>query len=510
MSRLSRRDFLKLIAAASASACFSPAVSALETGSQPNVLILLFDTLSARHMSLHGYFRETTPNITRFAEKATVYHSSYAGGNFTSSGTASLLTGLYPWTHRAVTYGGLIRRDLSELNMFRLMGPDFHRIAFGQNMWVEIFLDQFANSIDRHLPPTSFSITGSRYFIDDFLKEKGLGWYIFDDMATGLSPDMPGSLVGGYLSTLYMLRHGPYYRYGFPEYPKGIPVMQNYNVAFTLEDVFSGVQADIIKAARGGKPFLGYYHFFSPHEPSKPREDFIRLFNRDGFAPVEKPFHSLSLGQSETDLREKRLMYDRYLANVDHDFGLLIDRLESEGILENTYIVLTSDHGQLFERGDYGHGTPLMYESVIHVPLLIRAPGQRSRQDIYEPVSSIDLLPTLLSLFGKEMPANLEGKLLPGFGGAEDARRPIYSVVAYRNSAFLPLTTATIAMRKAAYKLIHTFGYKDYPDTFELYNLEADPDELENLFDAETVVAKHMKQELLDSLETANRPFRRN
>jgi len=64
----------------------------------PNVLVIVFDTLSAAHTSVDGYPRRTTPHLERFAERATVYHRHHSAGNFANPGTASLLTGAYPWS----------------------------------------------------------------------------------------------------------------------------------------------------------------------------------------------------------------------------------------------------------------------------------------------------------------------------------------------------------------------------------------------------------------------------
>ncbi len=108
---LSRRDFLRFLAltpfapavwrAAQQPTAVPPTQATGPTAAAPNILLFVMDAFSASHTSLHGYQRETTPNLARFAEKAVVYHNHYAGGNFTSAGTASLLTGTYPWTNRA-------------------------------------------------------------------------------------------------------------------------------------------------------------------------------------------------------------------------------------------------------------------------------------------------------------------------------------------------------------------------------------------------------------------------
>src|SRR5690349_2648530 len=118
MTRISRRSFLKLLGAA-APTVLLPAVSAwagqnLNQGSasKPNVIVLLLDAMTSRNLSVYGYPRPTSPNLERFAEHATVYHSHNSSGNYTIPGTASLLTGMYPWTHRAINYSGGIQSGL--------------------------------------------------------------------------------------------------------------------------------------------------------------------------------------------------------------------------------------------------------------------------------------------------------------------------------------------------------------------------------------------------------------
>src|SRR4030095_4558045 len=107
-----RRDFLKLLAtlpAAYALRNWLPAEApqgVRSVGGKPNVIILLFDALSAYNVSLYGYPRRTTPNLERLPEGPNPYHAHYSTANFTVPGVSSLLTGLYPWTHRAVNLSG--------------------------------------------------------------------------------------------------------------------------------------------------------------------------------------------------------------------------------------------------------------------------------------------------------------------------------------------------------------------------------------------------------------------
>jgi arylsulfatase A-like enzyme len=200
--------------------------------------------------------------------------------------------------------------------------------------------------------------------------------------------------------------------------------------------------------------------------------------------------------------------YDAYIANVDAEFGRLVETLQSQGALENTYIVVTSDHGESFERGFDGHISPLLFEPLTNIPLLIAAPGQQERQDIFSPTSCVDVLPTLLSLANQAVPAWCEGQLLPGLGGNPDSQRSIFSVEAATNPAFAPLKTVSVAMRKGNYKLTYYSGYQDH-DIFELYDLEKDPEELVDLYAANPAVASLLKEELLAGLQTADTPYQR-
>jgi arylsulfatase A-like enzyme len=177
--------------------------------------------------------------------------------------------------------------------------------------------------------------------------------------------------------------------------------------------------------------------------------------------------------------------------------------------LQTSYVIVTSDHGELFERGEWGHASDLMYAPVTHIPLLISAPGQNTRIDFHSVTSNVDLLPTILGIAGKEIPQWVEGKLLPGFSKREDSGRAIFSLMARNNAAFQPITHATCAMIKGPYELLFYTGYQGHTDQFELYHLEEDPDELQNLFRKDITTASRMKDELLEAIDAANRNFQK-
>jgi arylsulfatase A-like enzyme len=150
-----------------------------------------------------------------------------------------------------------------------------------------------------------------------------------------------------------------------------------------------------------------------------------------------------------------------------------------------------------------------MFAPVTHIPLLISAPGQKTRSDFHSLTSNLDLLPTLLQIAGKEIPGWVEGSLLPGFGGTENASRSIFPMMAKDNAAFRSIEHGTFTLIKGDYELFFFTGYRDHPDTFELYNLQEDPDELRDLFRSDITTASQMKDELLEAISTANRKYQK-
>lgn len=510
MAQVTRRDFLKL-----ASLFAAGAISTLTSRSmgqaedRPNLIIILFDAMSAMHMSLYGYRRETTPQLSRFAERCTVYNAHYSASNFTTSGAASMLTGMYPWKHRAFTQGGIVKRDVIPYNPYTLLGSDYHRLMFSQNFWPDRLVAQYYDQVDDFLPQTAYSMRGNTLVKSWLGKDRLLASIAFDEFLFPAQTDRPGSVFLNYFYKSRVSRSIETQKIQ-PGYPNGVPEVEGYNV-YQNEQIYKGVLDEILDL-KNKQPYFAYFHLFSPHSPYKPGGKFSRLFRNDGFqVPPKGTVPGFASLYTETDesLLRKRTAYDRQIAQVDAEVGKLVEQLDASGVLENSYLILTSDHGEMFERGFSGHGGRLMYEPVLRIPLLIHAPTQTARKDINIPTSNVDLLPTLLSIAGKEIPKMVEGQALAGFGGMEDKQRPIFSMAAWQNSAFLPITKAALALRKGAYKLIIYLDYGGEGGIYELYNIEKDPEELHELSKDNPPVFSRMKEEFFGHLATANRPFER-
>ena len=167
-NNITRRDFLKLAGILPLSVTIPRFVDSLspaqQAGKLQNVIIIVFDALSAHNISLHGYQRETTPNIARWAERAVVYHNHYAGGNFTIPGTASLLTGTFPWTHRAFGLSKTtVEKSFLNKSIFSAF-QKYYRLAYTHNPVANRLLTQFSEKMDEYVPLSKLFLAS-----DDFI-----------------------------------------------------------------------------------------------------------------------------------------------------------------------------------------------------------------------------------------------------------------------------------------------------------------------------------------------------
>lgn len=509
MSELSRRDFLKLARLFSLNLAipefmFRPSLIEPDTGGQ-NVLIIVFDAMTANNLSLYGYPRKTVPHLSRLAEKATVYHNHYAAGPFTTPGTASLLTGLLPWTHRALSHNETVAKDLVDQNIFNTF-PGYHSMAYSHNPLANTLLKQFLANIDELVPQRHLFLGGDRLINRLLQNDDDIGAVAWTRTIKRGETNYSYSL---FLSRLYeFLQQGRYEKYT-KDFPRGIPNTVEDNF-FLLEDGINWLQDAMLIAP---KPFLGYFHFFPPHFPYKTRIDFIDVFKNDGYKPPEKPENPFAQARNKGRVDSIRTRYDEFLLYVDSEFNRLHTFMEQTGLLENTWLIFTSDHGELFERGIVGHQTMTMFQAGVKVPLLIFAPGQTTRQDISDKTSAIDLLPTLLTVTGQKVPDWVEGTVLPPFADVPvKADRQIVCLRGEAAKKDQPIHRGSAMLIKGPYKLTYIFGFPGDlkgGKSIELYDIEADPEELNNLYPTQKTLGESLLNELLSGLENADRKYQR-
>jgi choline-sulfatase len=502
---LSRRDFLKLaglapLSIAAPSVMHSLGIPQALQHSQKNVIIVVCDALSAYNISLYGYGRETMPNLSRLARRATVYHNHFAGGNFTTPGTASLLTGTLPWTHRAFVFNGKVTQKHVDRNIFQTFS-DYYRLTYTHNSLVATLLKQFYGSLDNLIPIEKLLLT-----YDGFIPTLFPG---DDDIANvswvrAIKNKDEGYSYSLFLSNFYKLFSENKVAGLRPSFPIDLPNISGDNY-YLLEQAVDWI-GDLLGTVR--QPFLGYFHFLPPHYPYNTHREFFGRFDKDGFEPVEKPLDPFSQNQGRKNLPKKRKEYDEFILYADREFGRFYDHLEAAGLLENSILVFTSDHGELFERSIIGHRTPVLYQPIIRVPLLIFEPGQETRRDIFTPTSAVDVMPTLLHLTDHKIPAWVEGTVLPPYAPAKPGQ-PVYALQAWNNEPDAPLEHATAMLVKGRYKLIYYFGYapSGTDQRIQLFDLENDPEELTDLASLETTTTQQLWDELKVKLADANQAY---
>ena len=499
--RINRRDFLRLAGVLPLSLAAPRLLRGLSSAAAPqNVLIIVFDALSSYHLSLYGYQRETMPNLSRLAERAIVYHNHYAGSSFTTPGTATLLTGTLPWTNRAIDGGGRVADRVVSHNIFAAFG-DYYRLAYSHNSWAEILLRGFEASLDRLVP---------RH--DLYLGEGGLspvGFFPVDDDIATVGWTRYSQVDQGHAYSLFLSAAEPWLQKqwlaGYVKaFPEGLP-MTIAKQAFLLEDA---VRWFSVEMPRLPQPFMSYLHLLPPHAPYHPSAEFLDRFASDKLQVAPKPlsiFHSTPVPRDQMESRER---YDEFLLYADKALGRFHRSLEAAGLLKNTWLVFTSDHGEMFERGIPAHDGEALYEPIIRVPLLIFEPGRTDRLDIHDVTSAVDVLPTLAHVTGHEAPAWAEGTLLPPFGPS-DAARPVYALRAPEDDPALPFAKLSTVLVKGKYKLHHYFGYPVLKgaELVQLYDVGADPEEMNDLAAVQEDVASTMLKEVKARIAEVNRPY---
>ncbi len=224
------------------------------------------------------------------------------------------------------------------------------------------------------------------------------------------------------------------------------------------------------------RPFFLYVHTVDPHLPYDPPEPYRSRIAPDveradlGSTAVVGALQARNLVNEDQYAPDLLSLYDAEVACNDHSFGLLLDRLEQNGVADNTVVVFLSDHGEeFFEHGGWIHGRTL-YREVLQVPLVIRWPNQTEGRRIQTPVQHADLMPTLLELGRLDPQPGVHGLSLVGPAAAS---RGI--------AAFLDLDGRggwSVANERS-----HAIRHVDrgYVGTVELYDLEVDPCEHRNL-----------------------------
>jgi arylsulfatase A-like enzyme len=271
-----------------------------------------------------------------------------------------------------------------------------------------------------------------------------------------------------------------------------------------MEPTYSLAQAEKI-LGRAQHPFFLWVHLFPPHAPFLPPKDFLyaflpertldtmdRLKERD-LLRLEKCPSKLS----SADIDKLSLRYDENILYADHELGNFLRWLKQKGLFDQSLLIVSSDHGEMFEKKFLSHGGPYLNQSLIQVPLLIHLPGQSQGERIGANVSQVDLAPTILDFLGIKAPAWMDGKSFKKalYDSSFDTGTKFSMNLTFQNAP-LDFQSFSIAALQGDYKLIKYLQF----NKFELYNLKRDPGERNDLLNLEPERLHSLNQAIAEVL----------
>jgi len=358
-----------------------------EPGSRPNVLFLLVDALRPDHLGCYGYKRETSPGIDHLARQAILFENAHAQSPWTKPSIPTLFTSLYPAQHGV--YEGERESRPGHLES-DVLPEECHTLA-------------------------------------EILRDSGYRTAAFVNNAH--------------------LREGQGVDQGFEIYEQG-----GHLLAPDIHQRF----LDFL-GREDSRPFFAYLHYLDVHWPFDPSPPFATLFPVEGatfdfghadWRGLRDRINDGALDLSVADRQKLVALHDGGIAELDSRIGALLVELRRRGLLENTLVVFTSDHGEeLFDHGKVGHGGTL-FEEVVRIPLIVRLPGPGAPGRVTAPVRLLDVLPTILTVAGIPVPKAIEGTSLVG----APLRNDLEIVAETRHKR-----TYKVSVRRGRWKLVREY-----------------------------------------------------
>ena len=397
-----------------------------------NIVFIALDTQRADHLGCYGYEKNTSPIIDALAAQGVVFERCYAPNIPTHPSFTTMLTGKEAITHNIVNIGGRVP------------------IEPGVKLLPEI------------------------------LKEHGWNTAAIDTM-------------------------GRHFNHGFdtyisPQWDRSDPLTlrRAEHITDAALPVLEQLKAD--KAT----PFFLFLHYWDPHTPYLPPADFRTMFYPEGRDPYDVNNHSMDKAWNDemfqwyfhdwmpgvTDSTYVNALFDAETAYMDWQLRRLFAAIEP--IKDDTLIVITADHGEILDEqlGFYDHHG--LYEGNVHIPLILIWPGKLpAGKRVPGFVQNLDYLPTFFELAGIPDTENLEGKsLLPCIFGERDGNY---------DELFLSEATWEVkrAYRNSKWKFIHSFEPDPHNRPLqELFDLEADPTEQNNIAEQHPEIVAELKARL--------------
>jgi len=458
----------------------------------PDIVLLVLDTQRSDRLSCYGYAKETSPNLDAFAADATVFKSAVSAAQWTVPSHASMFTGLYPSAHQVLQSYSVLPNHITTLAE-RLSANGYYTAGFCNNPLVGV--------INNGLRRGFYSFLNYSGLLTSRPNQAGSSPKLLDRYRQSFKRLLAGALnqVQDSFARSELLL-------AFSFTPLMVPLWQTAlsfkgNTAKSLDDA-----ARLLIKRRGlndNQPIFSFINLMGTHMPYHPPRSYIERFAphvlRDKAAQhYLRRFNGDIYGwlaplAGALDERQKMTldgMYDAEVAHQDDQIGVFLQNLQENGVLDNTLVIVCSDHGEhLGEKHFIGHSISL-YNELVQVPLIIHDPtGAFSVGEVREDVVSTRcLFHTVLTAAG--LASEVEEPL--SLANSADSRDrqvfaeaiPPQNVVnlLYKRQPELILSHACNQPRRAVWigdhKLIETGG-----DRLELYDIHKDPLERLNLAD---------------------------
>lgn len=480
-------------------------------GSQrkPNILMICTDQQRQDSLGCYGANYAHTPNLDAFAKSGAVFEQCYVQNPICSPSRASLFTGMYARNH-GLWANGVAMPDHQKMFTRVLADAGYDCGMIGK----------------QHLSPCEGWQTEKRY--DD-------GFRSFE-WAHDPIHRSPQNAYLRWLRDTHPEAYGSLFQgEGDPRGAEAGNKARGATPANTLpvEAHFSHWVADrsiafVEEAEREvDQPFFLIANFFDPHHPFGAPEEFRKLIDADAIpGPVradgeldEKPdvqaaYSKKSYGghapgfeeYSADEIKEVRAAYAAMVALVDHEVGRVLAALDASGMADDTLVIFTSDHGEMLGDHDIMLKGPMMYDACTKVPLIARWPGHITPGTrVPNIVQWIDLPATFLDVSHAKGAHRGQGDSLMGLlDGQKDWRD--WALCEYRDSGHQAQPPVhTTMLRHEHYKLVvwHGSPATDRKMDGELYDLEADPGELKNLYHdpAHRDLRERLKDQLLNVMD---------
>ncbi len=430
-----------------------------ETGTQgenlifkgkPDIIFVLIDTLRADHLSCYNYTKETSPFIDKMAKEGVLFENNFTQACWTKPSTASIFTSLYPSQHNALVLNDRVPERALTLPEY-LKKTGYHTALFSANANVSPEMG-FGQGVDYFFNTHKMSMSDAG-LMNQFFKKYFPVFHRICNVSGKKSADT------GYLD-----------------------IELNRQIERYLEGLDDA-------------PLFLYIHYNSPHNIYSPPEPYRFMFQPDDKKPViDVPQKSLNVFEpgpilSERDHLSLIASYDGEIRYVDSIIENLFNILEKSRNIQNNIVIITSDHGEAFyEHSGWEHSHSL-YNELLHVPLIIKAPCFDADLRINSYVRSIDIFPTILSLAEISVPDGLMGKSL--------INGPNLSEIVYSELITRGYEGRSLIMNEIKYSE-YFYGNKIKK---ELFFLSDDPAEKENMYNEHAEVRKMYFEKLQNIVE---------